>query len=122
MFVYCTDYNTDRQLQRVSTNYVGVASMTFLLYDHILTFNDEVDKSIIRSNSNHLDRCSTKVAYIWRRRKGLSEFVLLRSISIASETFSVGSLFLIVSDEYPLVLQCLIFKNRIVISLRLASS
>lgn len=85
--------------QRLSTNYVGVASMTFLLYDHILTFNDEVDRSIIRSNSNHLDRCSMKVAYIWRRRKGFSEFVLLRSISIASEIFSVGSLFLIVSDN-----------------------
>ena len=35
--------------QSISTNYVGVASMTILLYDHLLTFDDEVMNPITNS-------------------------------------------------------------------------
>ncbi|KAI5121351.1 hypothetical protein M0805_000659 [Coniferiporia weirii] len=40
----------------IATNYVGLASYTFLIYDHLLTFSDEVE-------------------YVWKGRKGLIAYL-----------------------------------------------
>ncbi|TDL23328.1 hypothetical protein BD410DRAFT_787676 [Rickenella mellea] len=38
-------------MDMIATNYVGLASYTFLVYDHLLTFDEEVE-------------------YVWKGRKG----------------------------------------------------
>ncbi|KAG7088655.1 hypothetical protein E1B28_012627 [Marasmius oreades] len=46
----------------VRTNYVGFVSFTILVWDHIITFADEVE-------------------YVWRGRKGPSESIALLNLN-----------------------------------------
>ena len=57
----------------VSTCYVGVACISILLYDHFLTFDDEVNiyPPFIERLFIFFD---AQVEFVWMRRKGISTF------------------------------------------------
>ncbi|PAV16794.1 hypothetical protein PNOK_0685800 [Pyrrhoderma noxium] len=64
----------------IATNYVGLASYTFLVYDHLLTFSDEVE-------------------YVWFRRKGPVVYLFFINRYIFPLAFIVN-LYAYISPKY----------------------